>query len=336
MGLNVTQDERLAMAIDVGGSNIKAAVIDSQGKLLAVKRAVTAAKSPPDGVIRQILEVMHELHQECLLETKQLEGIGVSFAGFVTADGRVTATAHLSREFIGLNLHGLLSPHIPGRYYFSLDTPTPTLGEAYFGAGRGYADFAYVTVSTGIGAGIMVNGKYFTGGMGWAGGVGHIIIDETSERVCEGCGNPGCLETFAAKQGILTTAREMIELFPDSRILQFAGGQLETLTPKMVFEAARAGDRAARRVFERAGHALGLGLVSLADIVAPDRIIVGGGIAQAGDLLLEPARKVVRERAFPPRIRSVDIVQAALGDMSAVFGAAAMVFFDLQINSPTD
>ena len=336
MAMNVAQDERLALAIDVGGTNIKAAVINSEGELLAVKRAVTPAKSPPDRVIQQILEVMHELYQECSLEINQLEGIGVSFAGFVTADGMVTATAHLSREFIGLNLRSLLSQHIPNRYYFSLDTPTPTLGEAYFGAGKGYADFAYVTVSTGIGAGIMANGKYFTGGMGWAGGVGHIIIDETSERVCEGCGNHGCLETFAAKQGIVRTAREMIEQFPDSRILQFAGDQLETITPKMVFEAAQAGDQAARRVFEHAGHALGLGLVSLADIVAPDRIIVGGGIAQAGELLLEPARKVVRERAFPPRIRSVDIVQAALGDMSAVFGAAAMVFFDLRINSPID
>jgi glucokinase len=96
--------------------------------------------------------------------------------------GRLPLLPIYPRDFIGLKLRSLLSPHIPSRYYFSLDTPTPTLGEAYFGAGRGYDDFAYVTVSTGIGAGIMSNGKYFTGGMGWAGGVGHIIIDETSER----------------------------------------------------------------------------------------------------------------------------------------------------------
>jgi glucokinase len=336
MGPKVMQNERLALAIDVGGTNIKAAVINSKGELLSVKRVVTPAKSAPDQVIHEILEIMHRLCLECSLNSNQLEGIGVSFAGFVTADGMVTATAHLSREFIGLNLRSLLSQYIPSRYYFSLDTPTPTLGEAYFGAGKGYDDFAYVTVSTGIGAGIMSNGKYFTGGMGWAGGVGHIIIDETSERICEGCGNHGCLETLAAKQGIVTTAREMIEQFPNSRILELADGKLEKITPKLVFEAARAGDQAACLVFEYAGHALGLGLVSLADIVAPDLIIIGGGIAQAGDLLLEPARKVVRERAFPPQIRSVEIVQAALGDMSAVFGAAAMVFFDLRINSPVD
>jgi glucokinase len=336
MSSNVNQVERLALAIDVGGTNIKAAVINSHGEPLSVKRVGTPAKSAPDQVIHEILEIMHGLCLECSLDSNQLEGIGVSFAGFVTADGTVTATAHLSRDFIGLNLHSLLSPHLPSRYYFSLDTPTPTLGEAYFGAGRGFTNFAYVTVSTGIGAGIMINGRYFTGGMGWAGGVGHIIIDESSERVCEGCGNHGCLETFAAKQGIVTTAREMSEQFPASCILQLAGGKVESITPKLVYEAAQAGDQTARRVFDHAGHALGLGLVCLADIVAPELIIIGGGIAQAGDILLEPARKVVRERAFPPRIRGVEIVQAALGDMSAVFGAAAMVFFDLRINSPVD
>jgi len=181
-----------------------------------------------------------------------------------------------------------------------------------------------------------VRGKYFTGGLGWAGGVGHTIIDENSERVCEGCGNHGCLETFAAKQGIITTARELLVQHPDSLIIKLTGGKQENITPELIYEAAKAGDPAACEVFERAGHALGLALVSLADIVAPTRIIIGGGIAQSGDFLLEPARKVIRERAFPPRIRQTEIVQAALGDLSAVYGAAAMVFFDLRINNPME
>jgi glucokinase len=318
----------------VGGTNIKAGVITRQGGLIIARRVATPAKSPPEHVVHQILEVIRELCRQSSLEAAQLDGIGISFAGFVTADGVVTATAHLSQEFVGLNLLTLFSEEIPSQYYFSLDTPTPTLGEAYFGAGKGIDDFAYVTVSTGIGAGIMAGGKFFTGGLGWAGGVGHIIIDETSDRICEGCGNHGCLETFAAKQGIVATACELAHRHPDSLILKLAQGKPEAITPELVCDAAKAGDRIAIEVFERAGHALGLGLVSLADIVAPARIIVGGGIAQAGDLLLEPARAVVRTRSFPPRIRTVEIVQAALGDLSAVYGAAAMVFNDLRINSP--
>jgi glucokinase len=285
-------------------------------------------------VIQQMLDVIHDLCSECSLEPARLDGIGISIAGFVTSDGMVTATAHLSREFIGFNIYPSLYENLPTEYYFSLDTPTPTLGEAYFGAGSGLDDFAYVTVSTGIGAGIMVNGKYFTGGLGWAGGVGHIIINEDSERICEGCGNHGCLETFAAKQGILATARELAGEYPHSLIHKLVEHRLEDITPELVCQAANAGDRAAIEVFNRAGHALGLGLVSLTDIVAPSRIVVGGGIAQAGELLLEPARRVVQERAFPPRLRKVEIVPAALGDLSAVFGAAAMVFYDLRINCP--
>ena len=336
MILTPPTDRMLALAADVGGTNIKAGLITRQGELLAVRRQATPAKSPPDYVVRQLLDILFELCDECSVTPAVLSGIGISLAGFVTSDGMVTATAHLSREFYGFNLHAPLASALPGEYYFALDLPAPTLGEAYFGAGRGFDDFAYMTVSTGIGAGIIADGKYFTGGLGWAGGVGHVIIDETHERICEGCGNHGCLETFAAKQGILASASQLMVQYPKSLLAELAGHRPETITPELVFEAARAGDPAASLVFERAGHALGLGLVNLANIIAPTRIIVGGGIAQAGDLLLEPARKVVRERAFPPRIRKVEIIQAALGDLSSMYGAAAMVFYDLRINSPMD
>jgi glucokinase len=336
MAQKPVKERSLALAIDVGGTNIKAAVVTRRGKLVAVQRRNTPAKSPPELVMAQMVSILRDLCSQSELEISHIDGIGVSLAGFVTADGMVTATAHLSQAFVGFNLYPYLYRELPLEYYFSLDTPTPTLGEAYFGAGEGIDDFAYITVSTGIGAGMMLNGRYYTGGMGWAGGVGHIIIDENSERVCEGCRNRGCLETFAAKQGIIATALETLETHPNSLIIKLAQNLRENITPKLVFEAAQAGDEAACEVFERAGHSLGLGLVALADIVAPSRIIIGGGIAQAGDLLLEPARRVVRERAFPPRIRQVEIVQAALGDLSAVYGAAAMVFHDLRINSPIE
>jgi glucokinase len=160
-----------------------------------------------------------------------------------------------------------------------------------------------MTVSTGIGSGIIVEGKYFTGGLGWAGGVGHTIIDESSERICEGCGNAGCLETFAAKQGILATARQLLTEFPHSLMVSLSNGDPALLTPKIVYDAAQKGDPAACQVFSIAGRALGIGLTNLVDIVAPQRIVIGGGIAQAGELLLGPAREFVQRCAYPPRLR---------------------------------
>lgn len=326
-------DREIALGIDVGGTFIKAGLVTRTGVLLDSESIHTPATEQPEKVVAQMLALIDRLCQRAEIGPAQLSGIGVSFAGFITADGVVTATAHLSRAWIGYDLRGRLARHLNSSLYFSLDTPAPTLGEAYYGAGRGFPDFAYVTVSTGIGAGLFVGGRYFTGGLGWAGGVGHIIIDENSPRVCVGCGNHGCLETFSAKQGIVTSAQGILQRYPGSRILSLSGSP-ENISPKIVCQAALEGDPAAREVFKQAGHALGIGLVALADIFAPTRIVVGGGIAQAGELLLAPARAVVAARAFPPRLRQVEIVQAALGDLSGIFGAAAMVFYDLRINSP--
>ena len=323
---------RPALALDMGGSLLKAALIYPNGDRVALRRQATPADAPPPQVARLILQVVRDVCAEAGVSIGDLAGIGISMAGFVTDDGIVTATAHLSRDWVGYDLRTPLTSEIDLPYYFALDTPAPTLGEAYFGAGRGITDFVYVTVSTGIGAGIIAGGSLFTGGLGWAGGLGHTILDETSDRVCSGCGNHGCLETFAATQGILTTGRDVMVEHPDSALHRLVAANAGTLTPKLIFDAAMQGDVAACEVWQRVGHALGIGLVNLVDIVSPTRIVVGGGISQAGDLLLEPARAVIHQRGFPPRVRQVEVVQAALGDLSGIYGAAAMVFNDLRVN----
>jgi glucokinase len=325
---------RLAVAIDIGGTSIKAGVIREDGHLLALHRAPTPPEALPEHIVLIILKLIAKLCEHSARSLREVEGIGISIAGFITAHGVVTATAHLSQQWIGYDLRGRLSNDLPANYYFALDTPAPTLGEAYFGAGKGVSDCVYVTVSTGIGAGIMAGGKYFVGGLGWAGGIGHTIIDETSDRICSGCGNRGCLETFAATQGFLATTRELIR--PHSLILALTKGNLDAITPRLVFEAAQQHDPVANEVWKRVGHALGIGLTNLINIVSPQRVIIGGGIAQAGDYLLEPVRTVIRSRAFPPQHRTVDVVQAVLSDLSGMFGAAAMVFHDLRINTPVE
>ena len=324
--------ENLALAIDVGGTTVKAGVISDSGALLTLQRTDTPAKAEPEIVVKHILDLIEQVKAHSGLDLAELRGVGISIAAFITANGLITDTAHLSKKWIGVDLNAHLAKEIHLPLYYALDTPAPTLGEAYFGAGKDLKHFVYITVSTGIGAGIISDGKYLTGGLGWAGGVGHTIIDETSSRVCEGCGNHGCLETFAAKQGILDTANELLDEHPESVLHVIIGGDRSMLSPALIHSAAQNCDWTALEVFQRAGHALGIGLTNLVDIIAPQCIVVGGGIAQAGDFLLEPARTVVRQRAFPHNLREVDIVQAALGDLSGIYGAAAMVFHDLRIN----
>ncbi len=324
----------LALAVDIGGTMMKAGLLRQDGTLLALERRPTPALAPPEEVVRQVVQTSHTLLRQAGLALRDVAGFGVALAGYATTDGVITATAHLSREWIGYNLRARLLQDMQTAYYFALDVPAATLGESYYGAGRGVAHFVYVTVSTGIGAGIMADGEFFRGGLGWAGAVGHIIIDETSPRVCPGCENHGCLETFAATQGVLATTAELLDAHPDSLILRLAGDDRAAITPRLVSEAARQGDPAALEVWRRVGHAFGIGLATLTNIVSPQRIAVGGGIAQADDLLLEPARAVIRERAFPPQHRRAKVVRAALGDLSSLYGAAAMVFYDVRVNPP--
>lgn len=320
------------LAIDIGGTQIKAGILSSEGEIIALERMATPANSNPESVIRKILILRDLLFQNTLEIADKLIGTGISIAAFIKGDGQIMATAHLSQEWVGYNLHSRLIGDLPMPHYFCLDTPAPTLGEAYFGAGKGEKDFVYVTVSTGIGAGIIADGHYLIGGLGWAGGIGHTIIDENSDRICPGCGNHGCLETFSAKQGIVTNALEMIEKYPDSLLAEQFRFDQNDITPKVIADIAQKGDQASIEVFEMAGHALGIGLTNLVDIVSPNKVIIGGGIALSGDLLLGPARQIIRQRAFPPKNRDVEVVQAALGDLSGLYGAAAMVFNNIQIN----
>ncbi len=323
-----------AIGIDIGGTNIKAGLFSEAGDLLNIQRRPTPAQADPEFIVQEILGIVAALRREIAVPAGGLRGLGISIAAFISAYGKVTATAHLSLRWIGYDLNAHLQPALGIPCYYALDTVAPTLGEAYYGAGKGIDHFVYVTVSTGIGAGIIAEGRYFTGGLGWAGGLGHIVLDENSQRICEGCGNAGCLETFAAKQGILATANDLIMQYPHSLMVALSDGDLAALSPKIVYEAARQGDPAACQVFSIAGHALGIALTNLADIVAPQRVVVGGGIAQAGELLLGPAREVLRKRAFPPLIRQTEIVQSELSDLSGIYGAAAMVYHDLRIVFP--
>jgi glucokinase len=331
-GAGARRDD-VALAIDIGGSNVRAGLVRRDGELLGVTRIATSNLAAP-GVVLDLVRQMASDLVRSVHERSGPMGTGVSIAGFVTQSGLVTATAHLSPAWVGLDLRRELAD-LPQPQRYGLDSPTPALGEAYFGAGKGKSDLVYVTVSTGIGAAIVVRGRHWGGAMGWAGGIGHTIIDEASDRQCPGCGNQGCLETFAARQGIETTAREIMAIAPPGELFRLCGGDSRNMTVQLVAEAAAVGDPAAVEALRRAGHALGVGLTNLIDVLAPALVVVGGGIASAGDLLLEPARAVVRDRAFPPILRDVPIVPAALGDLSGLFGAAVMVLRDVRVADPT-
>ena len=328
---NLTDALPTALALDVGGTATKAALVRSDGCLVHVVRRPTPSAGGARAVTAATIQYIRELLATTQTRLDRLAGIGISIAAFITHDGTVQATAHLGDGWVGYDFGAHLRAAFDAELYYALDVPAPALGEAYYGAGRDCPDFVYITVSTGIGAAIMVGKAFFTGGLGWAGGIGHTIIDPAGSRKCHACGNYGCLETMAAAQGIIAAATEAIAEGRPTLITELCAGDLTQVTPRLIHEAATGGDALAKAVFEQAGYYLGLGLTNLVDVLAPSRIVIGGGIAQAGNLLLGPVRRAVAEKAFPPPVRRVEIVRSQLSDLSGVYGAAAMVFHRIRV-----
>jgi glucokinase len=207
--------------------------------------------------------------------------------------------------------------------YVGNDANLAAVGERAFGAGRGIDNLVYMTVSTGIGGGVIIAGRLFVGITGTAGEIGHMTVDLAGPR-CK-CGNIGCLEAIAAGPAIARAGQEAVRHHPASALLALAGGDASRVTTVLVVKAAQEGDSTARRVFDQAMRAIGVGCVNLVNLFNPRRIIIGGGVSQAGNLLFEPVRRIVAERALASARDACAIVPAGLGDDCGLYGAVALV-----------
>jgi glucokinase len=203
------------------------------------------------------------------------------------------------------------------------DANAVALGEHRYGAGRGVANLVYLTISTGIGGGLILDGQLRRGEHGLAGEIGHMVVRPNGPDCT--CGNRGCLEALASGLAIADRARLALAHCAGSAMLRLAGDNPQAITAEIVFRAAMAGDPAAAWLIEQVAEDLGLALAMLASIVDPGRIILGGGVAKAGEQLLRPVRSVFRRYAFPMLAERVSIVQAAALDEGGLLGAAALV-----------
>jgi glucokinase len=202
------------------------------------------------------------------------------------------------------------------------DATAAAAGEHRYGAGTGARNMVYLTISTGVGGGVVIDGRLYRGSTGNGAELGHVTVDWRGRR-CRGCGRLGCLEAYVSGTSIAERAREAID---DSRNGGSSLASLDGPTAEDVAAAARAGDALAGRVWEETIAALACGLTSIVNVFEPELVVVGGGVSRVGEQLLGPVREWVRENAIEPARRSVDIVESALGDQVGVVGAAAIVY----------
>ena len=308
------------LAIDLGGTKILTAIISNRGRVVASEYHLTLADEGPEAVINRILSAIDHLLSLGNIGSSQLDNISIAAAGAIDLEkGLVTLSPHLP-GWHDVPLRDIVKEKYRVNTFLLNDASAAALGEHHFGAGKEVNNLVYLTVGTGIGGGIIINGKLYSGASGSAGEIGHMTIDVNGLR-CK-CGNIGCLEMLVSGTAVAREAVRRIGCGESSSLTEMVEGKIENITAEKVEVAARRGDSLALEVILEAATYLGIGMVNLVNIFNPEMIIVGGGMAKMGDLLLEPARQVVRKRAFSLSAQAVRIVPAQLGDNGGVLGAA--------------
>ncbi|MBI2851776.1 MAG: ROK family protein [Chloroflexi bacterium] len=311
------------LAIDVGGTKILAALISRRGEILAREHILTGAGDGPEMVVNRIFSAIDQVLKSSYA-TAGIHSISLAIAGAIdTANGIVTLSPNLP-GWHDVSLRSLVEGKYRVRTFLVNDANAAALGEHYFGAGKGMKNLIYITVSTGIGGGIIIDGQLYSGASGGAGEVGHMTIDVDGPRCA--CGNTGCLEVLASGTAVARDAIRRLGQGDKSVLNEMVNGKVEDVTAEKVGLAAQNGDSLALAVISQAATYLGIGLANLVNLLNPEMIVIGGGLSKMGDLLLEPARQVVRERAFPLLSQAVRIVPAQLGDDAGVFGAAVFAW----------
>jgi len=316
-------DKRAAIAVDIGGTKIAAGVVDVDGHLLSSSRVDTPSASSAEVVaaIERIIETLFSSSVEVV-------GIGLSAAGTIDfKNGTIVESPNL--PFSNLRLREKINSEFGLPAFLDNDGNLATFGERYYGAARGAQNIIGLTLGTGIGAGIITNGCLYRGATGSAAEIGHMVIQATGPRCT--CGSYGCFEEMAAGRTLVKLAKEKVERDRSSRILQLAEGEIGKITGPMITEAAREGDKIAGEVFNEIGFWLGIGINNILNIFNPEVVVIGGGMAEAGDLLLNRAREVVSDRTLHPNQDVAEIVLASLGNNAGIFGAAALVFDELAL-----
>ncbi len=311
------------LAIDLGGTKILTALVSPQGEVVTRKLFPTDAQAGPDDVINRALSSLEQVLYQASLNTTGIEGIGIAVAGPLDISrGIVTTSPHLP-GWDNVPLRDIIKQKFNVPSFLIHDASASALAEYRFGAGKGTKDMLYITISTGIGGGIITGGKLYVGTSGTAGEIGHMTI-VTNGPQCT-CGNRGCWEMFASGTALAREAKKRINEGAQSSILKLAAGNIENITAKTVSDAAEDGDALALELVEQLGVYFGIGLANLINIFNPEMIVIGGGLSKMGSLLLAPAYRTAAERAFPISMEKASIVSSKLSDDAGVIGAATYV-----------
>lgn len=313
--------KKFRIGVDVGGTNIKIALVDFQGQIIYSNSIPTRAEMGYEYTIANIKQAISDLLIETNTDKDLIEGIGFGFPGQIDYQNGVVRLAPNIPGWVDVPIASMVERefNIPTRV--DNDVRCAALGELNYGAGRGCDNLVCITVGTGIGSGLIVNGKLVRGASNAAGEIGHIKLQMAGGPLC-GCGDTGCLEAFASGPAIVAMAEEYIKGGKSTKYRELADSEI---TSHIVAEAANQGDAVAKRIFTVIGEYIGIGLSSVVNLLNPEKIIIGGGVAAAGDILFDPIRETIKKRAMTIAGSTVQVVPAQLGNNAGVIGASMLI-----------
>lgn len=306
----------LTIGVDVGGTKVAAGVVDSDGFIVA-----SALRETPADDQAETVEVISEVIAE-LRRSHEISAIGVGAAAFIDAQ-RATVVFAPNLAWRDLPLREMIEQSSGLPAVVENDANAAAWGEATFGVARDVDSMVLLTIGTGIGGGVVLDGTLYRGHNGMAAEIGHLTVVPDGRRC--GCGNRGCWERYASGRALVREARDLADVSPEygSRLLELGDGDLDGITGPEVTQAAREGDPAALEAFEVIGRWLGRGLASLAAVLDPDMFVLGGGVSDAGELLRRPAEEAFRARLTGRAYRELpQIALAGLGGQAGIVGAA--------------
>ncbi len=301
----------VVIGVDLGGTNLRTALVSQNGELVGKVKEPTRASDGHARVVQKLIENIRAQQDRALRNGTRVAAVGVGAPGVIRADTGVVVKSPNFPDWNDLPLKKNLEDSLALPVFIENDANAAALGEQWRGAGRGIPSMIFLTLGTGVGGGIVLDGRIWHGADGMAGEIGHMTIIPDGRRC--GCGNTGCLEMYASSRGIVLTYQER-------------SSRSKVITSEEIYQAARDGDALSGAVLKDMGRLLGIGIANLINIFNPEMIVIGGGVKDAWPLFIDATRVEIRKRAFEYPAARTQIVPSLLGDDAGMVGAAALAY----------
>lgn len=308
---------QVCFGVDIGGTAVKVGLFNAEGKLLNKWDFATRITTSGKDILKDAADFINGKILELQLKREDILGIGVGIPGPVKDNGEVLELANLGMGYF--NIEEVMSALTGLKVKAGNDANVAALGEMWQGGGIGYHNLVLITLGTGVGGGIIINGNILAGANGAAGEIGHIYVNEEETNTC-GCGKKGCLEQYASATGIVRLAKGILKETDEPSALR----QVNDMSAKTIFDCAKAGDKLALAAVEKACNYLGIALSHIAQVIDPEVFVIGGGVSKAGEILTETVKKYYNRNVMKA-LKNKEFKLAKLGNDAGIYGSAKLI-----------